>query len=62
MLEKVHKALPNITVFTADPRPNNNFYGVIVGQDLQFSEAQKLRDVISDTLDVKDTYLSRYPN
>ncbi len=62
MLERVNKAIPGTYVFTADPKPNNNFYGVIVGQELPFFEAQKLRDEISEKLNIKDAYLSRYTN
>jgi hypothetical protein len=62
MLEKIHKAVPDVNVFTADPKPNNDFYGVIVGDPLPFPDAEKLRDEISDKLNVKDAYLSRYPN
>jgi len=59
MLEKVHKLLPDLNVYIAEPRAGNNFYAVIVGSDLPFSEAQELRDEISEKLNVKDTYLSR---
>jgi hypothetical protein len=61
MLERVHKVLPNLNVYTAEPKPGNDYYGVIVGPELPFPEAQKLRDEISDKLNIKDAYLSRYP-
>jgi hypothetical protein len=62
MLQRVRKTLPAADVFTADPKSNSNFYGVIVGNELPFSDAQKLRDEISEKLNIKDAYLSRYPN
>jgi hypothetical protein len=62
MLERVRKVIPDAPVFTADPKPGNNFYGVVVGPELPFNEAQKLRDELSEKLNIKDTYLSRYPN
>lgn len=61
MLERVHKTIPGLNVFTAEPKPGNSFYGVVVGPELPFGDAQKLRDELSDKLNIKDTYLSRYP-
>jgi hypothetical protein len=61
MLERVRRAMPDQNVYTADPRANNKFYGVIVGPELPLAEAQRFREEVSQKLNIRDVYLSKYP-
>jgi len=58
--EKITKRDPSLKVFIGEKRPNNDFYPVIVGGYVPYSEAAKLKDRVKDFSITPEPYLSPY--